>query len=99
MKRAHDPLDDKLDVMRPDEVRAHLRRQPFQPIRIHISDGAHYDVRHPELALVTRTEVVIALASGDDDIPERSAYCDPVHITRIEPLNGKNRGPAKRKKR
>ena len=83
--------------MRPDEIRAHLRRQPFQPIRTHISDGAHHDVRHPELVLVTRAEVVIALDSDDDDIPERSAYCDPVHITRIEPLNGKKRGTAKRK--
>lgn len=84
--------------MRPDEIRAHLRRQPFQPIRIYISDGAHYDVRHPEMALVARTEVVIALDSNDDDIPERFAYCDPIHITRIEPLNGKKRGRSKRKK-
>jgi len=84
--------------MRPDEIRAHLRRQPFQPFRIYISDGAHYDIRHPELALVAQTAVVIALDSNDDNIPERSAYCDPVHITRIEPLNGKKRGTSKRKK-
>ena len=73
--------------MRPDEIRAHLRRQPFRAIRIYVSDGAFYDVRHPELALVTRAEVVIALDSGNDAIPERSAYCDPLHITRIEPLD------------
>ena len=72
--------------MRPAEIRAHLRREPFRPIRIFVSDGSSYDVHHPELALVTRTEVVIALDPGDDEIPERSAYCDPMHITRIEPL-------------
>jgi len=38
--------------------------------------------------LITRTEVVIALDPGDDEIPERSAYCDPIHITRIEPIDG-----------
>jgi len=74
--------------MRADEIRAHLRKQPFRPIRVFISDGSYYDVRHPELMLVTRTEVVIAMDAGDDQIPERSAYCDPVHITRIEPING-----------
>ncbi len=77
--------------MRPDEIRAHLRKQPFRPIRVYISEGSSYDVRHPELILVTRTEVVIALDPGNDAIPERSTYCDPVHITRIEPLDGENR--------
>ncbi len=77
--------------MRADELRAHLRRRPFRPIRVYISDGSSYDVRHPELMFVTRSEVVIALDPGNDAVPERSVYCDPVHITRIEPLDGKKR--------
>ncbi len=74
--------------MRPDEISAHLRRQPFQPIRVVVSDGSSYDVRHPEMMFVTRREVVIGLDVGDDRIPERSAYCDPMHITQIEPIDG-----------
>jgi len=85
--------------MRPDEIRAHLRKQPFRPIRIFVSDGSSYDVRHPESALVTRTEVVIALDPGNDDIPERSAYCDPIHITRIEPLDGRKAKRSKPKRK
>lgn len=77
--------------MRADEIRTHLRKQPFRPIRVFVSDGSSYDVRHPELMLVTKTEVVIALDPGDDTVPERSAYCDPVHITRIEQLDGAKR--------
>ena len=73
--------------MRPDEIRAHLRREPFRPIRIYISDGSSYDVRHPELMFVSRAEVVIGLDAGDDELPERSVYCDPLHITRIEPVD------------
>jgi hypothetical protein len=38
--------------------------------------------------LVTRRQVVIALDPGDDRIPKRSAYCDPIHITRIEKIDG-----------
>ncbi len=58
--------------MRADEIRVHLRRELFRPIRVYISDGSSYDVRHPELMFVTRTEVVIALDPGNDEIPERS---------------------------
>ena len=83
--------------MRADEIRAHLRKEPFRPIRIYISDGASYDVRHPELVLVTRTEVRIAFDAGEDDIPERSAYCDPVHITRIEPIDGETPASSQRR--
>ena len=77
--------------MRPREIRAHLRGQPFRAIRIYISGGSSYDVRHPEMKLVTRTEVVIGLDPGDGDTPKRSVYCDPVHITRIEPLDRNKR--------
>ena len=54
-----------------------------------ISDGSSYDIRHPEMMMVGRTEVVIGLLSDGDDVYDRFAFCDPVHITRIEPINGK----------
>ena len=74
--------------MRAEEIRKHIRTQPFRPIRVYVSDGVSYDVRHPEMMYVSRTEVIIGLDAGNGDIPERSVYCDPVHITRIEPLDG-----------
>lgn len=73
--------------MSPEQIVNHLRRQPFLPIRIHMSDGSSYDVRHPEMALVTRREVTIALPPAEGELPERSVYCDPLHITRIEPID------------
>ena len=72
--------------MRADEIRNHLRRRPFLPVNIYMSDGSSYPVRHSELAFVTRRDLVIALDPGDDRIPDRSVYCDPMHVTRIEPL-------------
>ena len=83
--------------MRPDRIRAHLRKQPFQPIRVFVSDGSYYDVGHPELMLVARTGVVIALASGDDRIPDIVADLDPMHVTRIEPIDGKKPKAKKRR--
>ncbi len=58
-------------------------------MRVYISDGSSYDFRHPEMMMVGRTEVAIGLSSNGEGLHERLAYCDPVHITRIEPNNGK----------
>ena len=48
---------------------------------------------------VTGTVVFIAQPPETDGVPERSVYCDPVHITRIEPLDGTKpkRRPTKRR--
>jgi len=80
--------------MRIDDIRAHVRKQPFRPIRVFVSDGSYYDVLHHDFMLIGRTEIVIGLASDPDDFPEEKAYVDPLHITRIEPLNGKRNGAA-----
>jgi hypothetical protein len=45
-----------------------------------------YEIRRLDMMLVTKTAVVIALPDVTDEVPERTVYCDPVHITRIEPL-------------
>lgn len=83
--------------MRPNDIITRLRKQPFEPLRVFISDGKSYDVRHPEMIMVGRSEVVIGLAQSKGEPFDRLAYCDPVHITRIEPLNGKRvRKPRKR---
>ena len=85
--------------MRPQQILAHLRKRPFVAIRVFLSDGACYDVRHPEMAAVSRAEVAIGLDPTEDDVPDRFAYCDPVHIVRIEPLDGTKpqRRPRERK--
>jgi hypothetical protein len=64
------------------------RRRPFPGLRVHVSDGTSYDVTHPEMMAVTKTLVFIALPPVSEGVPERSVYCDPIHITRVEPING-----------
>ena len=74
------------------ELRKHLNRQPFQPFRIHLSDGAQYDVPHGDFMLVTHREVAVAVGlSSHDDVPDEMVYCDPYHITRIEPIIGRTK--------
>jgi hypothetical protein len=77
--------------MRAQELQGHVRKRPFVPFRVFLSDGSRHEVRHQEFILITQREVAIATPSRVDEIPERSVYIDPLHITRIEPINGKNR--------
>ena len=83
--------------MRPAQIRDHLKTQPFRPIRVHISDGSSYDIRHPEMAFVTTTQLMIALKMSTEDLPDEVVFCDPVHVTRIEPLNGTKRRKSSKK--
>ena len=72
--------------MRATQIREHLKSQPFCPIRLYISDGSFYDIRHPEMAYVTASQVMIAMELSSDNLPDKVVFCDPVHITRVEPL-------------
>ena len=74
--------------MRPEDVREFLRRQPFRPFRLTLTDGRTYDVMHPELAMVGRSWVQVGLArSGDpENIAERLISISLLHIMQIEPL-------------
>jgi len=85
--------------MTPETIREHLRRQPFQPFRVFLSDGSEHDVRHPEMALLTRREVIIAVPQHSGQLPERTVICDLLYVTRIEPINGKGAGARPRKQR
>jgi len=75
--------------MSPEKLQQHLRRQPFQPFRVFLSDGSSHDVRHPEMALVGRREVVIAIPPTVGRLPDKFVYCDPLHGTRSEPIDGR----------
>ena len=76
--------------MHAEEIRSAMREQPFRPLRFFLSDGSVHEVRHPELIVVTRRAIFLALPSvngEEDELPERYVRCDPLHVTRIEPLN------------
>jgi hypothetical protein len=72
--------------MRPDAIRELLRRRPFRPFRVHVSDGATYDVAHPEAARVSAMTIIIEVRpSGFAGAPgERIAYISLIHVTRVE---------------
>jgi hypothetical protein len=38
-----------------------LARSPFQPVKLTLSSGQAYEIRHPEMALLTRTSLLTGL--------------------------------------
>ena len=74
--------------MRAEEFVQLLRRAPFVPIRIHLTDGKTFDIRHPELVWVLRSRIDIAIR-GDASLGlvDRVEYCSLLHVVRIEDLS------------
>jgi hypothetical protein len=74
--------------MRPEDIRVFLRRQPFRPFRLTLTDGRTYDVMHPELAMVGRSSTEVGLTRPEDpeNIAERIVSISLLQIMQIEPL-------------
>jgi hypothetical protein len=74
--------------MAPEELAHALRRRPFVPFRLTLTEGSSYDVRHPELCMAGRRSAVIGLAPTDDPdlLFDRSVTVDVLHIVKLEPL-------------
>lgn len=72
--------------MAPQDIRRKLYDEPFRPFRVFISDGATVDVKNCADAYVSLTEFEVGVDPDEFDVPRRSVYISPNHVTRIDPL-------------
>jgi hypothetical protein len=63
-----------------------LKLQPFKPFRLVMSSGQTYEVRHPEMAFLTRTSILVGVDVADDGVPAEFKVCSLLHVTAIEPM-------------
>jgi len=63
-----------------ESMREVLQRQPFEPFEIRLTNGEKHEVRHPEMALLLRSRLVIALPD------DRMVICPLLHIASVETL-------------
>ena len=73
-------------TMTPDGLRELVRMQPFQPFRIHLTNGDTFDIRHPENLMVTRRLIAVAVPSDERGMPESAIWVSYVHIVKTEPI-------------
>lgn len=63
-----------------------LSQQPFRPFRLVMSSGQSYEVRHPEMALLTRTDILVGTGETEEGVPAEFRICSLLHVTAVEPL-------------
>jgi hypothetical protein len=75
--------------MSPQELEDAVRRRPFVPFRITLTEGSTYDVRHPELCMVGRRSAIIGIVAPGrpDQRFDRSATIDLLHIVKLETVD------------
>ncbi len=66
--------------MNHDAMQLLLRRQPFEAFEIRLTNGEKYEVRHPEMVLLLRSRIVIAIPD------DRMVICPLSHIASVETL-------------
>jgi hypothetical protein len=67
--------------MNAEYFRELLRRQPFEPFAVHLSNGEVHAVRHPECATLTNTRIVIV-----DPEADRITVCSLLHVASVKLL-------------
>jgi hypothetical protein len=63
-----------------------LAARPFKPFRLVMSSGQTYEVRHPEMAMLTRTDLLVGVDITDDGVPAEFKICSLLHVTAVEPF-------------
>jgi hypothetical protein len=77
------------DAMLSDDLLQNLRKRPFEPFRILVSDGSTYDIRHPELVMVGLGSVLIGVPPAGQAKPiyERVETVSLGHVVKLLPLS------------
>jgi hypothetical protein len=68
-------------------LRTLLTQRPFKPFRLVMSSGEQYDVRHPEMAMLTRTDLLVGVNETKDGVPAEFRICSLLHVATVEPLS------------
>ena len=69
-----------------------LEAKPFEPFRIVMSSGEAYEIRHPEMAKLLRTKILVFIDPDKQGIADQFRMCSLLHVTVVEPIAAARRG-------
>jgi hypothetical protein len=73
--------------MSSNELLAIIRKRPFEPFRMHLSDGTTYDIHHPEMVMPGMSIAIIGLpARPGEEFFARTETVSLRHVVKIVPL-------------
>jgi hypothetical protein len=61
-----------------------LLRKPFEPLRVKMSSGESYEIPHPEMAMLTKSGLIVCLPDAHGGPSERIEFCSFLHIASVE---------------
>ena len=90
--------------MRSEDLKRILKKEPFAPIQLGLSDGRRVLIRHPDQIVISPRHVYIGLTAvsrrgtpktpaDGDTLPVEFLWLDPVHIVSVEPPEGNGHRP------
>jgi hypothetical protein len=70
------------------DIKTFLKKMPFQPFTLVMSNNERYDVHHPEMLIVGYTSLSLGLARPDDPDPiaDQFVWLSTDHVLKVEPL-------------
>jgi hypothetical protein len=86
--------------MTAEELIERLEERPFTPLRLPLADGRVREIRHPEMAIVSETHIVVGVQRDDESkVAVRTTFCSIPNIVEVEPFEIKNGSNGNGKKR
>lgn len=55
----------------PQTLLVYVKAEPFRPFRLHLASGRTFDIRHPEMIKVLKSNALVFKSTGESlDIPD-----------------------------
>ena len=82
--------------MNPDQLERLRKQRPFEPFKIHTSDGTIYNVPSPECLITTKSGRSISVLAEDG---ETFGIVDRLHVTQLTSVKKMELAPEEPRKR
>jgi hypothetical protein len=77
----------RIYIMNSETLAAELDREPFIPLRLHLSDGRTLDVLNPGLCFIARLSLYVFSARPRESLAEDVRVISLQHIVSVETLS------------
>lgn len=67
--------------MNTETMQTLLNRRPFQAFEVRMSNGDAYQIRHPEMAFLLRSSLILGSPQSDDFV-----FCSLLHVADVVAL-------------
>jgi hypothetical protein len=63
-----------------------LAQRPFKLFRLIMSSGQTYEVRRPQMAWLTHTDILVGVSETEEGVPAEFRICSLLPMATVEPV-------------